>query len=155
MLNVLHKAYDIVSSTYKINLVDVIFSQNKSILKSLGYPHELSQVFLNILNNARDVLIEREIDTKIVYISSSQNEFFNIVTIQDNAGGIPSHIIDKVFDPYFTTKHQSQGTGIGLYMSKDIVEKHMKGKISVCNKAFEVSSNEYFGACFEIAIPRG
>ncbi len=98
-----------------------------------GYPNEFSQVLLNILINARDAMAEREIAVPKVVITLSTENGRSVVTIADNAGGIPDEIIDKVFDPYFTTKGPQVGTGVGLFMSKTIVEKNMGGVLSVRN----------------------
>jgi PAS domain S-box-containing protein len=98
-----------------------------------GYPNECAQVFLNILSNARDVIIERKIASPEILIKACRKKGKTIVTIWDNAGGIPENIIDKVFEPYFTTKELGKGTGVGLYMSKTIIEKHMGGKLGVKN----------------------
>jgi PAS domain S-box-containing protein len=98
-----------------------------------GYKNEFAQVLLNILVNARDVVIEREIADATVTITICREDHFTVVTISDNAGGISEEYINKVFDPYFTTKGPQQGTGIGLFMSKTIIEKNMRGKLSVQN----------------------
>jgi signal transduction histidine kinase len=152
--DVLQKSLSITSATYKDNSIEVIIDTQVNTLISLGMPSELSQVFLNVLNNARDATIENKVKETYVHIHSEQTETDNIIYIQDNAGGIPEHIMEKIFDPYFTTKHQSQGTGIGLYMSKDIVEKNMNGKISVENITQTFDDITYTGACFKISIPR-
>ncbi len=100
-----------------------------------GFRNEFAQVVLNILNNARDVLTEREIkDPKVTITLGSENDRA-VVTISDNAGGIPEEIIGKIFDYYFTTKGPQAGTGIGLFMSKTIIEKNMGGMLSVRNIA--------------------
>jgi signal transduction histidine kinase len=98
-----------------------------------GYPNEFSQVLLNILINARDAIAERAIAAPRVVITVSGEGGRAVVTIADNAGGIPEEIIDKVFDPYFTTKGPQQGTGVGLFMSKNIIEKNMGGLLTVRN----------------------
>jgi PAS domain S-box-containing protein len=98
-----------------------------------GYQNEYCQVLLNILNNARDVLTERKIVSSQIEINLFREGHRHIATISDNAGGIPDAIIDRIFDPYFTTKDADKGTGIGLYMSKTIIENRMNGKISVRN----------------------
>jgi signal transduction histidine kinase len=93
-----------------------------------GFRNEFLQVIMNIINNAIDVLNERNIKNKKIWIKIG-----NIIEIEDNAGGIRKDIIDKIFEPYFTTKFQSQGTGIGLYMSKIIITKHFKGNLYAYN----------------------
>jgi signal transduction histidine kinase len=123
-------------------------------LISHGMPSELAQAFLNILNNARDAIIEKKPAFRGICVYSQITENENVLYFQDNAGGIPDNILEKIFDPYFTTKHQSQGTGIGLYMSKDIVEKNMNGSLSVKNLTQEIDGVTYNGACFRISIPR-
>ena len=109
-------------------------------------PGELSQVLLNILNNAKDVLLEKKIEDKFVELKMYvTDENTLLITIEDNAGGVPQNIIPKIFDPYFTTKHQSVGTGIGLYISHKIVTKHLNGSLYV--------KNTNLGAKFYIELP--
>jgi PAS domain S-box-containing protein len=100
-----------------------------------GFPNEFAQVILNIMNNARDVFIERNVRNPKVNIKIYSEGMCGIVTIADNAGGIPEEIINKVFDPYFTTKGPQQGTGVGLFMSKSIIENNMGGRLHVRNIA--------------------
>jgi two-component system C4-dicarboxylate transport sensor histidine kinase DctB len=109
-----------------------------------GYKNEYSQVILNILSNAKDILIERKIKKPEIGIQIKAGDSFAIIKIQDNAGGVDQNIIDKIFDPYFTTRYKTQGTGIGLYMSKNIIETNMNGFINVKNK--------YDGALFTIKV---
>jgi signal transduction histidine kinase len=98
-----------------------------------GYPNEYSQVLLNILLNSRDAFAERKIDEAKVTIAIRSENGVAVVTINDNTGGIPDEIMDKIFDPYFTTKGPDQGTGVGLFMSKGIIEKNMGGRLTVRN----------------------
>ncbi|RXJ99892.1 hypothetical protein CRV02_11015 [Arcobacter sp. CECT 8989] len=111
------------------------------------YKNELLQVVINILTNAKDAFNDKQnkADNKIV-IEYKESKKVQKIIISDNAGGIPENIIDKVFDPYFSTKDNKNGTGIGLYMCKTIIEKHFQGKIQVSNKKD--------GACFEITISK-
>jgi len=101
----------------------------------VGYRNEYAQVLLNVLNNARDALTEKDIDDRCVTITIGTEGEKSVVTIADNAGGIPEGIMDSIFDPYFTTKGPQAGTGVGLFMSKTIIEKNMGGKLSVLNLA--------------------
>jgi C4-dicarboxylate-specific signal transduction histidine kinase len=98
-----------------------------------GYPNEFSQALLNILINARDALQERSVETPRVEIKVAGGKAKAVITITDNAGGIPEGIMEKIFDPYFTTKGPQTGTGVGLFMSKTIIEKNMGGALSVRN----------------------
>lgn len=96
-----------------------------------GYPNQFAQVILNLLSNSREALVERNIANPTIGIEISRKGERTVITIRDNAGGIPPEIIERIFDPYFTTK--KNGTGIGLYMSRNIVEQNMAGKITVRN----------------------
>jgi len=98
-----------------------------------GYPNEYAQVLLNILINARDAFAERKTAAPKVVIIIGAEDGKAVVTIADNAGGIPEELIDKVFDPYFTTKGPDKGTGVGLFMSKGIIERNMGGSLTVRN----------------------
>lgn len=109
----------------------------------LGFHSQLAQAIIILLSNAKDAMKDKNYD-KVVTISINIEDKFVIIQVLDNGGGIKDEIIDKIFEPYFTTKHPSAGTGIGLYMLKTIVE-NMCGSINV--------RNEPFGACFEIRLP--
>ena len=100
-----------------------------------GFANEYSQVVLNILLNARDALLERQPEDPKVVVTIGYEGGRSVVTIADNAGGVPEEIIVKIFEPYFTTKGVDQGTGVGLYMSKTIIEKNMGGSLTVLNDA--------------------
>jgi signal transduction histidine kinase len=97
--------------------------------KILGYMSEFQQVILNIISNSKDAVVENNIQEPYVKIVLAKPN----ITIEDNAGGIPKDIIQRVFEPYFTTKEQGKGTGIGLYMSKMIIENNMNGRILLNN----------------------
>jgi signal transduction histidine kinase len=100
-----------------------------------SYSNELKQVVLNLIKNAEDILVEKDIKDKQILLKSYSNEGNCILEVSDNAGGIPDKIIEKVFDPYFSTKTKKDGTGLGLYMSKTIIEDHCGGKLEVSNNA--------------------
>jgi len=110
------------------------------------------QVLINIINNAKDILIETNND-RFIFIDSKIEDKNIVLEITDTAGGIKDEIMNKIFDPYFTTKHQSQGTGIGLYMSNEIITQHMNGILQVSNKEFTHEGKKYKGASFKIIIP--
>lgn len=100
-----------------------------------SYPNEFSQVLINILANARDAFEEQNIANPKISITLSRENEMAVLTISDNAGGIPKEIMDKIFDPYFTTKGPQAGTGVGLFMSKTIIEKNMGGRLAARNIA--------------------
>ncbi len=113
-------------------------------VKIEGYANEYNHVLINLFNNARDIFIERSIEFPRITIRIDERAGHSIVTFADNAGGIPSDILDKIFDPYFTTKGEKHGTGIGLYMCKQIIENNMHGTLTAHN------TND--GAVFTITI---
>jgi signal transduction histidine kinase len=126
-----------------INLTQQI-DYNIPILLSM-VSGELSQVIINIINNAKDAILDNNIQDGIVQLKCYKKDNFAYIEISDNAGGIPDHVLPKIFEPYFTTKDHSKGTGLGLHMSYDIIVKHMNGKI--------YAENETNGAKFYIVLP--
>ncbi|MFC2073970.1 sensor histidine kinase [Campylobacterota bacterium] len=112
-----------------------------------GHSNQLSQVLLNIMNNAKDALNENSVDNPIITVLGYCHDNKIAIDILDNAGGIPEDIIKKIFDPYFTTKEEGKGTGIGLFMSKRIIEENMKGSLQIFNTEA--------GAKFTIILPQG
>jgi len=99
----------------------------------LGYPSEFQQVILNLLSNAKDALLQREIKNPTIKVVVSSDRDKGYVRVSDNAGGIDEKMINKIFEPYFTTKEHNGGTGLGLYISKLIIEKNMHGELSFSN----------------------
>ena len=148
--NTLKKVFDLVNATFAKNSITVV-RDIKSITFT-SFENELIQVLMNILINAKDAL-ENKNSEKLVIIKVKKLHERIVITIRDNAGGIDESIIDKIFEPYFTTKHQYKGTGIGLYMSKLIVEKHLNGEITARNITFKFHGKEYQGALFKIILP--
>ena len=119
-----------------------------------GYKNEFMQVIINILNNAIDALKVKFIkEDKIILIETYMQNNDAIIVIHDNGDGIKENIKEKIFEPYFTTKHQAQGTGIGLYMTQEILVNHMNGSIQCNNATFVLNEKEYFGARFQLSIP--
>jgi signal transduction histidine kinase len=108
------------------------------------YKNEFIQVLLNLIKNAKDVLISKNIENKKITILSKCYKESLVVEVCDNGGGVDEGIKDKIFDPYFSTKDAKSGTGLGLYMSKMIIEEHLGGKLSV--------RNTQEGACFTIEL---
>ncbi len=142
--NIITKAMNVLNpAIVKVNVkVDKI---NITDTQIITFESELIQVIINILNNATDVLQDLDGKRKI-QITQSSSELYNILEISDNGGGIPQDILDRVFDPYFSTKMEKNGTGLGLYMSKIIVQEHCKGILKV--------TNNDDGACFKIELPK-
>lgn len=129
---VVTKTVSLIDGSYKDRHIalEVIAEAEPSLV---GYPNEYSQVLLNILSNARDALIERKVAEPQVAVRLFVEGDRTVVTIADNAGGIPENIMHRIFDPYFTTKDPDRGTGVGLFISKTIIEKNMGGRLTACN----------------------
>jgi signal transduction histidine kinase len=121
--------------------------QFNSLEKIYIFRNELIQVILNILKNSEDNFIEKEMDEKKVTIKTYEDKKYQIIDIEDNGGGIKEELLPKIFDPYFSTKESKNGTGLGLYMSKMIIEDHHNGKLEVQN-----TNN---GVIFKIKILKG
>ncbi len=137
------KAINLVDATLHNFSIDLRFTivEDKKIF---GYPSEYSQVILNLISNAKDILVEKEIKNPQINVTIESKGMKSIVTIKDNAGGIKEENLDLLFDPYYSTKETSKGTGLGLYISKLIIERNMGGELSV--------ENDSEGAVFKIVV---
>ena len=143
---------NLVEASMKIHDIDVIIKIDEKI-QIESFQNELNQCFMNIYNNSKDVLEEHPYDTdKLFFITSYKQEDKIYITFMDNGGGIPEDILTKVFDPYFTTKHESQGTGLGLNMTYNLITQGMNGEIKVQNETYIHGGIEYKGAKFIITL---
>ena len=122
----------LIEESFKAQKIRVAFHTESDPIIT-GYPNEYAQVLLSILLNARDALVERNIEDPRISLRTFIEGNKTVVTITDNAGGIAEEIMDKVFDPYFTSKGPDKGMGIGLFMAKTIIEKNMGGRMTVQN----------------------
>ena len=129
-----------------------VFRDFDDTIKLNGYPNELTQCFINIFNNSKDALDNIDEENRYVFITTKIVQDKVHIIFRDNAGGIPNDIIGKVFEPYFTTKHQSQGTGLGLSMTHKLITQGMNGTIEVRNIKFKYENKNYVGAEFKIIL---
>jgi signal transduction histidine kinase len=129
----IQKSLTIIEAAIKASGIEIVTLYESKKHLAL-YDSELMQVFLNILKNAQDNFKEKEIQNGQIIIKTWDTEEGVSLSISDNGGGIPEEIIDKIFDPYFSTKSEKNGTGLGLYMSKTIIEEHHRGRLYVKNR---------------------
>jgi signal transduction histidine kinase len=141
----------LVDSSIKNNQIKIILDLQEDIQID-GYENELIQCLINIFNNAKDALKEKNIGERLIFISTYINEDKTIIKIKDNAGGIQPDVLPHVFEAYFTTKHKSQGTGLGLNMTYNLIVNGMSGNIEVKNITYEYEGNNYSGAEFFISL---
>jgi len=132
--DVIEKTLNLQKAQLKDHNIEVETNLEHAIIN--GYKNEFMQVILNIISNAKDAIDEKrekdkEFQGKIKIISKKIDNSV-IIEIEDNGGGIPEEIKDRLFEPYFTTKEEGKGTGMGLYMVKEIIER-MNGKIEATN----------------------
>ncbi len=149
--DVVEKNLELFGQAFINNDIKIVLDLDDVMINSSQ--NELLQVTINILNNAKDALKEFRVDDRYLFVSVYQEENAAIISIKDNAGGIPEDVIDKIFDAYFTTKHKSQGTGLGLYMSYQIITNRFHGVIDASNEEYAYGEKHYKGANFKIIIP--
>jgi len=137
------KALGIIKALILSNKIEIILKLDSKKEIEI-YESELLQVFLNVIKNAQDNFEDRKIPSPTITISTTDGIRGVIIEVLDNGGGIKSDVIDNIFDPYFSTKDLKNGTGLGLYMSKSIIEKHHKGKF--------YAQNQDEGVCFTIEL---
>ena len=142
---------NIIYSSIKDKNIKLILDLDNNIVVE-GNPNQLIQCLINIFNNSKDALQEKNPDESLFFISSQKEDNKIILKIRDNAGGIPENILSKIYEPYFTTKHQSQGTGLGLHMTYRLITESMCGKIDASNIEFNYNQKIYKGAEFKITF---
>ena len=163
-----NKATQLISSRLSTKEIELKSDIDSTSFKT--FENELLQCLINILNNSIDAFISTKVENRLIEFNikhkkscdnkectvkecTHNEDGYIVISILDNAGGISDDAIDKVFDAYFTTKHKSQGTGIGLYMTYEIITKHLNGFICVDNKKVRYKDQDYIGASFDICLP--
>ena len=149
--NIIKKTLSILNPSIVNHNITMILNTNDDI-RIDGYENQLIQALINILNNSKDALKEnlQNNEEKLIFIETKNINNSLTLKIKDNAGGIPENIINKIFEPYFTTKHKSIGTGIGLSIAYQIITKHHDAHIFASNDTYEYNHKTYTGACFTI-----
>lgn len=146
------KVNELIKESFKNNHIEIVMTDKDCIIthnESL-----LIQALLNIYNNAKDAIKENAVIYKYFFVDVQCNKNAVVITLKDSGGGIDEDIIEKIFEPYYTTKHQSNGTGLGLYITYGIVSEHLRGTIEVHNTDYNYLNYELSGAEFIITIPR-
>jgi len=144
---------NLVEGSIKKSNINMILDLDKNI-EIDGYENELTQCFINIFNNAKDILNEKvQSDKRYLFITTEQSLHNVLIKIKDNGRGINEEILPKIFEPYFTTKHQSQGTGLGLHMTYSLIVMGMNGTIEAKNVCFDYNGENYNGAEITISLP--
>ncbi len=151
--SILDKTLSLLNSSLKNHRINV----QMNVLHDMDiecYENELIQSLINIINNSKDAIKEnvKEDDDKVIMITLSTDNEKARISIVDNGGGIPDEIIPRLYEPYFTTKHQSVGTGLGLPMAYRIIVQRHDGDIKVRNKTFEYNGKMFMGAEFTILL---
>ena len=148
----INKTMSLLVASFKTHNIEVI--ENIEDIKVKLLENELTQAILNIVKNSKDIIITLPQDSKrLIFIDIYRDSSNLIIEIKDNGGGVPKEIQGKIFEPYFTTKHKSQGTGIGLYMTNTIITKHLGGKLILENEKYEYQGESYIGAMFKLIMP--
>ena len=152
--NIFLKLESLVKIAYENNFIKIINDIEDNIDIYIN-ENILIQALVNIFNNAKDAFSLNKINSedRYLFITIKKEKENIVLTFKDSAGGIEEENINKIFEPYFTTKHQSLGTGIGLYMTNQIITKHLKGKITAENESYNFQNKKYKGAKFTIVIP--
>jgi len=146
---VINDTANLLDATLKSNQIELSLILDDTLVHN-GQPSQLSQVLMNIVNNAKDAFLKHNQPKKQIEIKTMLDGNKIKIEITDNAGGIDDEIKSKIFDPYFTTKHQSKGTGLGLYISANIIQKYFNGKIDIEDSDKIIGETNYKGTKFII-----
>jgi len=151
----LSKVKDLTKDAYNDKFINIVEAVDRNEILIKGNMNLLIQSLINIFNNAKDVLSEKldqKEEIRYFFITTEIKKDKVILYLKDNAGGISKNNVEKVFDPYFTTKHESIGTGLGLYMTRQIITEQLNGRIEFRNVNFIYENKNYTGAEFKITL---
>jgi len=152
LTNEIENLTSLIKQSAEDNNIKLIIDISQDI-NILGSPNDMIQSIVNIFNNAKDAFIQKKIEDRYFFINTYLKESNLVIELKDSANGIAKENIEKIFEPYFTTKHKAQGTGLGLYVSYNIIVKDMLGSIEVKNENYKYLDKKYKGALFKIEIP--
>ena len=152
LIDDVNRSLQIQSSMIKQNNLNIVLDIPSDI-ELFGFPNALVQCFVNLINNSAEILKEKDHE-RYIFIKAVEADGTVVIEFKDNAGGIKEEYLEKVFEPYFTTKNKAQGTGLGLYMAHTIITNTLKGQISVQNEQFKYKNGSYAGAVFIISLPK-
>ncbi|MEA3498819.1 MAG: ATP-binding protein [Campylobacterota bacterium] len=142
----------LIEGSIKNNHINIILDLQETI-QIEGYENELIQCLINLFNNSKDALKDVKYDEKLLFITTFIRNNSVYIIIKDNGGGIEKKVLTKIFEPYFTTKHQSKGTGLGLHMTHNFIVDSMGGTIDAHNTKYNYQGKGYIGAEFVIKLP--
>lgn len=145
LIDIFQEAEQIIGKSLENYNIDLVIVDNSNEV-ILTYSRELLQVVLNLLKNAKEALETSKPDNPYIHVTIESFSDRIVTSVSDNGGGIEGNILERIFEPYFSTKDVKTGTGLGLYMSKTIIEKHLHGIIQ--------ASNSNNGACFTVTLPK-
>jgi PAS domain S-box-containing protein len=146
------KAINIVEASLQNNYIKLNLEINDDLI-ILGNSNELAEALINIITNSKDMLKLRDIkeEDRLILINTNKLDEHTIeLKILDSAGGVDENIINRILEPYFTTKHKSQGTGLGLSIVDKIIRERHNGSINIYNEVFHYNNKQYKGLCFKI-----
>ncbi|MEA3353606.1 MAG: transporter substrate-binding domain-containing protein [Campylobacterota bacterium] len=148
----LNSFISLVEGSIKSNNIGLVLDIEDDITIN-GYPNELIQCFINIFNNSKDALIDIDEENRFLFITTFIENNKAVIVFKDSAGGIPADILPNIFEPYFTTKHKSLGTGLGLHMTYNLIVDGMNGRVDAKNESYKYNGKDYKGALFKITLP--
>ncbi len=145
------RVHELTKESFKSNNIHVVLSTQDC--RVLSNENLLIQALLNIYNNAKDAMVEKQEKDRYLFVDIQCNAKELVITLKDSGGGIKEDILEKIFEPYFTTKHKSKGTGLGLYITYTIITQHLHGTVSACTREYNYMNLRLIGAEFVITLP--
>ncbi|MDD2356756.1 MAG: ABC transporter substrate-binding protein [Thiovulaceae bacterium] len=145
------RVHELIKESFKSNNISIVLSTQDC--RVLSNENLLIQALLNIYNNAKDAMVEKQEKDRYLFVDIKCNAKELMITLKDSGGGIKEEILEKIFEPYFTTKHKSKGTGLGLYITYIIITQHLHGTISARTREYNYMNIRLIGAEFVITLP--